>query len=473
MRKRTLFLAAGTCLATLTLTMGTAIADPTGPPTFRELVGVGAQTTQGVMNDMSNIITDDGTHGLPAGTKIIGSYDNAPPGTITTKDPNVNPNCTITRPNQGGAGTDALVHSLQANDGCVQFARVVTNDSASRPGTGLTYIPFAIDALTYAIRDDSTIPRNLSDSQLTAIYNCQVPAIQPLLGVFGAGNRTFFLKKLGFTDSPTFAGSPGHECVKDTDSTGAPLLANDGRLLTSPNQLVTYSSAPYLAQVSGVEPDIHGKAVLGSINGISPQVLNANSVIHQGSDALAYAIRDDSTIPKNLSIANLTAIYNCQVPNLNPLLEQFGSAERSTFLNALGFSDSAGFAGSPGHACVKDTLNGSSIPDNDGRVLTDPSQLLPYSITQYLNQINGVAADIHGKAVLGSINAISPEVLNNNSFMSREVYNVVPTSQIVSSTPTNYVFVGSGSQVCINVTTIQRHGFNTDQNCGSTAVQTP
>jgi hypothetical protein len=469
-RKRTMFLAAGACLTTLTLTVGTAIADPTGPPSPRELAGVGAQTTQGVFNDLANIITDDGHHGLPAGTKIIGSYDNAPPGTITTR-----PGCTITRPNQGGAGTDALVHSLQANDGCVQFARVVTNDSASRAGTGLTYIPFAIDALSYAIRDDSTIPRNLSAANLTAIYNCQVPSIQPLLGVFGAGNRTFFLKKLGFTDSPTFAGSAGHECVKDTDSSGAPLLANDGRLLTAPNQLVTYSSAPYLAQVSGVEPDIHGTAVLGSINGISPAVPNSNSVIPQGgNDAVAYAVRDDSSIPKNLSIANLKAVYNCQVANISPLLESFGSADRSAFLNALGFTDSAGFAGSAGHSCVKDTDSaGSPVGDNDGRVLTAPSQLVPYSITQYLSQTNGTAPDLHGRAVLGSINAVSPAVLNNNSFMSREVFNVVPTSQIVSGTPTNYVFVGSGSQVCVNVKTIQSHGFNVDPNCGSTTIQTP
>lgn len=473
MRKKTMFLAAGACLATLTLAVGTAIADPTGPPSPRELVGVGAQTTQGVFNDLANIITDDGTHGLPAGTKIIGSYDNAPPGTITTKPPPAN--CTITRPSQGGAGTDALVHSLQASDGCVQFARVVTNDSASRPGTGLTYIPFAIDALTYAVRDDSTIPRNLTAANLTAIYNCQVPSIQPLIGVFGAGNRTFFLKKLGFTDSPTFAGSPGHECVKDTDSTGASLLANDGRLLTAPNQLVTYSSAPYLAQVSGVEPDIHGRAILGSINSISPAVLNSNSVIPQGSnDALAYAVRGDSSIPKSLSIANLKAVYNCQVPSINPLLESFGSARRATFLNALGFIDSAGFAGSAGHACVKDTDSAANpVGDNDGRVLTSPGQLVPYSISQYLSQINGAAPDLHGRTILGSINSVSPAVLNNSSFMSREVYNVVPTSQIGSGTPTNYVFVGSGSQVCANAQKIQNHGFNTDPNCGSTTIQTP
>jgi hypothetical protein len=241
------------------------------------------------------------------------------------------------------------------------------------------------------------------------------------------------------------------------------------------NQLVTYSSAPYLAQVSGVEPDLHGTAVLGSINGTSPAVVNSNSVIPRGSnDAVAYAVRDDSSIPKNLTVANLKAIYNCQFGNINPVLAAFGSANRSTFLAALGFTDSAGFAGSAGHTCVKDTDSaGTPVGDNDGRVLTAPSQLMPYSIAQYLSQVNGASADLHARAVLGSIDAFSPDVLNNSSFMSREVFNVVPTSQIVSGTPTNYVFVGPGSQVCANAKTIQSHGFNTDSNCGSTTIQTP
>lgn len=272
MRKRQLFIATA-ALAAFAMTVAPATAEPNGSPTFRELAGVGAETTQGLMNALSDVIKDAN------GTKIIASYNNAPAGTITTKDrPAPNP-CTITRPNQGGAGTNALVASLQAGNGCVNFARVVTNDSANRPGAGLTYIPMAVDALTYAIRDDSLIPRDLSLAELTDIYNCQVPGIKPLLGVFGAGNRTFFLSKLGLTDSATFAGSPGHECVKDTDVNGNPLLANDGTLLTDPQQIVTYSSGPWLAQINGVVPDKHGKSVLGSINGISPQVLNNSSVM--------------------------------------------------------------------------------------------------------------------------------------------------------------------------------------------------
>ena len=104
MRKRNLLLAAGACLAATALTVGTAVADPNGPPAFRALAGVGAQTTQGVMNLLSDIITDS------SGNKIIASYDNAGSTQITTKSPPAN--CTITRPNQGGSGTDALVASL-------------------------------------------------------------------------------------------------------------------------------------------------------------------------------------------------------------------------------------------------------------------------------------------------------------------------------------------------------------------------
>lgn len=273
MRKRSFVLAAGACLATAALTVGTAVADPSGPPPFRPLAGTGAQTTQGVMNGMSEVIKDAG------GNKIIASYDNAGSAQITTKDPAVNPNCTINRPNQGGAGINALVASLQANNGCLQFARAVTNDSASRAGQGLTYIPFAVDALTYAVRDDSLIPRDLSIADLTAIYNCQVPGIKPLLGTFGAGNRTFFLQKLGLTDSADFVQKPGHTCVKDTDVNGNPLLANNGTLLTDPAQIVTYSSNEWVAQVDGVVPDLHGKTLLGSVNGISPVLLNNDSVM--------------------------------------------------------------------------------------------------------------------------------------------------------------------------------------------------
>lgn len=273
MRKRRLFLGASACLAALVLTSGTAVADPPdSPPPLGTIIGVGAQTTQGVMNTLCNLEISD---------PLCASYDVDPqPSNITTKPAPAS--CTFTRPNQGGSGFDRLT----ASPACVDFARVVTStDRGTRP-LGFTYIPLAQDALTYAVRGDGTVPLDLSDALLKRIYQCD-PALtfdasrppgsqnpggfRPLLGSFGAGNRTLLFNRLGITDSANYAAN--NRCITDG------LLANDGRVLTHPRNLITYSSAPFLAQVNQVEPDIHGKAVLGSINGIPPAVLNANSFI--------------------------------------------------------------------------------------------------------------------------------------------------------------------------------------------------
>jgi hypothetical protein len=261
MRKRRLLLILGASLASLILTMGTALADPpVSPPPAGTIIGVGAQTTQGVFNDLCN-----NNRVAPV---TCASYDNAPPGNITTRPAPAN--CTFTRPNSGGPGFDALI----ARPACVDFARVVTTDDAASRPLGFTYVPFATDALTYAFRADGTVPPDLSEDDLRQIYSCN-PAItfpsnpdgfRPLLGTPGAGNRTLFLQRLGIPDPPP-------SCVQ----TG--FLANDGRVLTHPRQLITYSTAPYLAQVNQVEPDIHGNAVLGGINGIPAQILNDQSFI--------------------------------------------------------------------------------------------------------------------------------------------------------------------------------------------------
>lgn len=329
MRTRKLFVAGAAALAVLTLTVGSAIADPNGAPTFRQLAGTGSDTTQGVLNGLSDVIVDG------SGAKVIGSYDaaTAPGQTISTKS---TPACTnIPRPSGSGAGVTALINSQMAGDGCLQFARSSANDSASRTGANLTYIPFAVDAVTYATRDDSAISKKLSLASLTSVYNCaNTTSFKPLLPQFGSGTRKFFLQKLGFTDAADFTSQPSHTCISQVDANGKPLLENTGNLLT------------------------------------------------------------------------------------------------------------------------------------------DPKQIEPYSIAQYLSQTNGVVTDVHGSAILGSINAISPAVLNTSSVMVRDVYNVVPNSQL-GVAPTSTTFVGPTSAVCSNTATIQRFGFGTNPNCGSTTIKTP
>lgn len=320
MRKRSMLLAAGACLATLTLTVGSAVADPVGPPQFRDLAGTGADGPENLMNALSEIITI-------GGTKVIASYNSTGTPTISTKS---TPACTnIPRPNSGGQGVNVLTGLAPPAGfpaGCTQFARQVTNDSASRPGQNLTYIPYATDALSFVIRDGSPLPRTLSTAQLFDIYDCDIPGIIPQLGAFGAGTRRLFLTSIGHVDS-----------------------------------------------------------------------------------------------------ANFTTL----------------------------------------HPCVVD-----GVPENRGIQLTNSGNIAPHSVAQYISQKNNVVPDSTGRTLLGSINGISPVVVNNSVAIPREIYNVVPNS-LIGTEPTNTVFQGPGSRVCAETATIQKFGFGTNPSCGSTIIQTP
>lgn len=347
---------AGACLASLALITPSAIAEPNGPPTFRALAGSGSDTTQDVLNGLSDVVLGDDPE-IPGvdSTKLIASYNASPPGNITTKDPNAanpnsNPNCTFARAVGSTNGVRALVRERtnarnapagsDASDPCLDFARSSANTSqlAEFNGTGLTYIPFAVDAVTYATRKGSGVSRNLTAASLAQIYTCTHPqqsTFRPLLPLSGSGTRTFFLQTIGLTDSPTFTTT--NPCVSQVDALGNPLLENTGNLLT------------------------------------------------------------------------------------------------------------------------------------------DARQIAPYSIAQYISQSTGVVTDVRGQADLRNLNGIPPVLLNTASTGRRDVYNVVPTSQLGAGTPTNAAFVGAGSGTCTNTNTITRFGFAVATNCGvvDPALQTP
>ncbi|MDT7596708.1 MAG: hypothetical protein QOJ06_2254, partial [Pseudonocardiales bacterium] len=123
MRKRRFLLVAGACLASLSLAVGTALADPPAN-TFRNLAGTGSDTTQGVMNALGNGVSG-GFPGIQiGGANQIASYDAIGASPIVTKDPNVNPNCSLSpRPINSGQGINLLVSERTANHHCLQFAR--------------------------------------------------------------------------------------------------------------------------------------------------------------------------------------------------------------------------------------------------------------------------------------------------------------------------------------------------------------
>jgi hypothetical protein len=157
---------------------------------------------------------------------------------------------------------------------------VTDSDKASFPS--LTYIPVAKDALTYAVRSDGNVPRDLDIPTLKRIYQCDPaltsprsgglpPLFHPLIGVQGAGNRTLWLQTLGITDGADL--TTRFPCITQ----GFP--ANDGTVLQDGNELITYSTSTYLSQIAQVDPDRHGQAVLGDIGGIPALNLNNDSTI--------------------------------------------------------------------------------------------------------------------------------------------------------------------------------------------------
>ncbi|MGH3786611.1 MAG: hypothetical protein ACRDRG_08680 [Pseudonocardiaceae bacterium] len=272
MRKRSFFLVGGACLATLSLTMSTALADPANPAGPRLLPGVGSDTTQAVMNSYANGTTasDPDFGGVVAAdnvTKIVASYDAVGSATITTKNEAA---CTnIPRPNGSTAGVNALAGLLAGFPAdCAEWARSSNNDSANRAGQNLTYIPFALDGLTYATLPSSDVPRNLSLSTLQTIYRANVGDatcndandFQPLIPQAGSGTRAFWNTLVG----------PFGTCPKDVVG-GTPVQEHDGRLLTNAKQLMPFGVGPWITQATTTTGAVrNGPAVLRGIGGQSP-----------------------------------------------------------------------------------------------------------------------------------------------------------------------------------------------------------
>ena len=298
-----------------------ANADPAGG-TFPARAGVGSDTTQDVVNGLATQVTS------------IGSYDAVDPatqaagGTIKTKSGGPS----FTRPNGSGAGRNALSASyggLAGNNftynnvniqGQVDFARSSGGPSGS--GTALTYIPFAQDAVTYAVNEASDFPRDIqlgssSDSTsrftLYNIYHCTVRSftnadgddvtITPLIPQSGSGTRSFWLSQVGLTEAtlPT--------CVSSLNNT---VEEHSGLKLTDPGYIVPFSISQYIAQGnhSQLPSQVNERryaAQLGSIGGIKPYLISNGAVVQNASfpvKRLVYNVVATSAITSGSSSFN-------------------------------------------------------------------------------------------------------------------------------------------------------------------------
>jgi hypothetical protein len=323
-----------------------ANADPNG---FKTLSGVGSDTIQDVLN------------GLGSAVPAIGSYDAIDPATgaigglITTKSGGPS----YVRPNGSGDGVKALSDSIEGGThlwnginiaGQVDFARASGFQGSS--GTDVAYIPFATDAVTYAVNAGSDFPRNIplgsasdaaSKLSLYNIYHCiktsytnaagDPVTINPLVPQSGSGTAKFWASSLGFSDSslPT--------CVKrvNTDATPATVEEHNGTSIDDAGDIVPFSIAQYIAQGNhasltaafGVNvTERRGNVALGAINGQPALRESGTSTVMNPSFPVTRAV--------------FNVVSTARITGTDPIVKTFvGSTsdvcKQSALIQAFGF----------------------------------------------------------------------------------------------------------------------------------------
>ncbi|MDM7855519.1 Ig-like domain repeat protein [Cellulomonas alba] len=284
-----------------------ASADP-APGTFGTLVGLGSDTTQDVVNAIAAAVPNH----------LIASYDaTKPDSSVVTRSGGTG----VARANGSGAGRDllraAIGQTTSANVatfaggtvavttadafGKIDFARSSGGPGAAdvRPDGVLTYVPFAVDAVTYAVAPNSVLPHDLTKADITAIYQGVYDRVQVVGGVStllhpadtaaggarvvpittfipqaGSGTRSFWLGQLGITETQISSGT--YPNIKDHDFTNALVEEHHGNALVSGTDdqdagaIAPFSAGQWIAQGNGLVTDNRHGALLGATNGTEP-----------------------------------------------------------------------------------------------------------------------------------------------------------------------------------------------------------
>lgn len=286
---RTLVSAGITTAMVVALGTGVAQADPLPAGSFRTIAITGSDTTDEVMQALA----EDSAALATSGKQVANFSAIGTPATVVTQS-----GCTaITRPNGSGAGRTALINSLVAGDNCVQGARSSSLTLTATPaGASLVYIPFAREAVSYAVTNTSNVSTNATIDRLQKFYKCQNstgtvqanPQTKVMLPQSSSGTRKFWLKTLFGSETPaagtlgaTIAGNSAtgavtSGCVEDgTDEFGALIQEHQGGKVND-NELVPYSVGQWTSQASGVvAADLRGKTRLAQIESTNPYTSGA------------------------------------------------------------------------------------------------------------------------------------------------------------------------------------------------------
>jgi len=212
----------GGCLAAVTVavlaapTVTPAQADPAFTPDANDIVGVGSDTTEFVMQKLAVAFNT----AKIGGTRRMASWNATGSATIVPRAGAPS----ITRPNGSSAG----IAELRANNN-ISFARSSRGPNATGD-TGTAFFPYATDKLGYVFaKPTSNVKRNLAAAGLKDIYTCvktnwsqfNRPAghIHARVPQPGSGTRTFFLASIGVTEAQLQASIAQPDAVCDVSET--------------------------------------------------------------------------------------------------------------------------------------------------------------------------------------------------------------------------------------------------------------
>ncbi len=145
-----------------------AQADPSSTPDADDIVGVGSDTTQFLLNDLANGYNATS----PTPVRKLASFDAVHPTSGAVHDTiTARTGVSITRPNGSSEG----IVELTKVGSTVDFARSSraeksSDDTTSSPNT--VFIPFAVDELRWMVNTDAGVPLTLTAADLRDIYTC-------------------------------------------------------------------------------------------------------------------------------------------------------------------------------------------------------------------------------------------------------------------------------------------------------------
>ncbi|MEV6417256.1 substrate-binding domain-containing protein [Kribbella sp. NPDC051718] len=214
-----------------------ASADPSFAPDADDVVQVGSDTSEFVLNDLSALYNSK----TPTPARRMASFNATGTANIT-----IRPGVTIPRPNGSGAGITALCGSTNIDVARSSRPKGASDCADSR------FLKFATDQLRWAANTSTSSVTSLTDAQLTGIYNCTItdwntinPAIpvgttiKPLIPQINSGTRNFWATQVGISATTL------PSCVKDVYA-GAPIQEHDPAPLTgTANSIAPFSVGRY------------------------------------------------------------------------------------------------------------------------------------------------------------------------------------------------------------------------------------